>query len=324
LVYSLKKEKILQLYRSLYRIRSVELLISKKYQEGKMRCPTHLSVGQELVSAAFSCFVEKKDFAISTHRCHAHYIAKGGNLNRMIAEIYGKSTGCSKGRGGSMHLIDLNVNFMGASAIVGNNIPIGVGFGLSAKLKKLKNISYVFFGDGAAEQGVFFESLNFSILKKLPVIFMCENNLYSVYSALKVRQPKERRIYKMVRSLGIKSFMCNGYNYLDVMRSLNKAISYVKKEKKPFFLEFETYRWLEHCGPNDDSQLNYRSKQELNFWKKKDPVIILREKTSKLIGDNKINLIEKKIDKEINAAFIFAEESSLPKKSTLKTKSVYA
>lgn len=153
---------------------------------------------------------------------------------------------------------------------------------------------------------------------------MCENNLYSVYSALKVRQPKERRIYKMVRSLGIKSFMCNGYNYLDVMRSLNKAISYVKKEKKPFFLEFETYRWLEHCGPNDDSQLNYRSKQELNFWKKKDPVIILREKTSKLIGDNKINLIEKKIDKEINAAFIFAEESSLPKKSTLKTKSVYA
>jgi pyruvate dehydrogenase E1 component alpha subunit len=302
----------------------VELLISKKYQEGKMRCPTHLSIGQELVSAAFSCFVEKKDFAISTHRCHAHYIAKGGDLNSMIAEIYGKSTGCSKGRGGSMHLIDLNVNFMGASAIVGNNIPIGVGFGLSGKLKKMKNISYIFLGDGAAEQGVFFESLNFSILKELPVIFMCENNLYSVYSPLNVRQPKERRIYKMVRSLGIKSYKCNGYNYLETMRSLNKAVTYVKKFQKPFFLEFETYRWLEHCGPNDDSQLNYRSKQELNFWKKKDPVIILRKKISKLIGDNKINLVETKINKEINAAFKFAEKSPLPKKSILKNKFVYA
>ena len=153
---------------------------------------------------------------------------------------------------------------------------------------------------------------------------MCENNLYSVYSPLKVRQPIERRIYKMVRSLGIKSFKCNGYNYLDVMRSLNKAISYVKKEKKPFFLEFETYRWLEHCGPNDDSDLNYRSKQEINFWKKKDPVMILRKKTSKLVGDDKINLIEKKINKEIEAAFKFAEKSPLPKKSILKTESVYA
>ena len=153
---------------------------------------------------------------------------------------------------------------------------------------------------------------------------MCENNLYSVYSPLKVRQPIERRIYKMVRSLGIKSFKCNGYNYLDVMRSLNKAISYVKKEKKPFFLEFETYRWLEHCGPNDDIDLNYRSKQELNFWKKKDPVMILRKKTSKLVGDDKINLIEKKINKEIEAAFKFAEKSPLPKKSILKTESVYA
>lgn len=323
MVYSLKK-KFLQLYKSIYKIRSLELLISKKYKEGKMRCPTHLSIGQELVSAAFSCFVEKKDFAISTHRCHAHYIAKGGNLNKMIAEIYGKSTGCSKGRGGSMHLIDLNVNFMGASAIVGNNIPIGVGFGLSAKLQKLKNISYIFFGEGAAEQGVFFESLNFSVLKKLPVIFICENNLYSVYSPLKVRQPKGRQIYKMVRSLGIKSFKCHGYNYFDVMRSFSKAISYVKKEKKPFFLEFKTYRWLEHCGPNDDSQLNYRSKQELNFWKKKDPVIILRKATSKLISDNKIEIIEKEINKEIDNAFKFAEKSPLPKKSILKIDSVYA
>ena len=140
----------------MYRIRAVEQEIAKRYHEGKMRCPTHLSVGQEAVPAAFSEIVLKNDFAVSSHRGHAHYLAKGGNLKAMIAEIYGKKTGCSKGKGGSMHLNDLSVNFMGTSAIVGNSIPIGVGLALAAKIKKTKQISFIFHGDAAVEEGVFF------------------------------------------------------------------------------------------------------------------------------------------------------------------------
>lgn len=155
----------------MYRTRSIEEEIAKRYHEGRMRCPTHLSVGQEAVPAAFSQLVQKKDFAVSSHRGHAHYLAKGGNLKSMIAEIYGKKTGCSKGKGGSMHLIDLSVNFMGTSAIVGNSIPIGVGLGLSAKIKKTKQISFIFFGDGAIEEGVFYESINFATVKKTSCYF---------------------------------------------------------------------------------------------------------------------------------------------------------
>ena len=129
----------------MYRIRSVEEEISKRYSEGKMRCPTHLSIGQEAVPSAFSQIVKKNDFAVSSHRGHAHYLAKGGNLKSMLAEIYGKKTGCSGGKGGSMHLIDLAVNFMGTSAIVGNSIPVGVGLGMSAKIKNTKQVSFIFF-----------------------------------------------------------------------------------------------------------------------------------------------------------------------------------
>ena len=166
------KEMFLDFYKSMYRIRSVEEEISKRYYEGKMRCPTHLSIGQEAVPAAFSKIALKSDFAVSSHRGHAHYLAKGGDLKSMIAEIYGKETGCSKGKGGSMHLIDLSVNFMGTSAIVGNSIPMGVGLGLSAKVKKTKQVSFIFFGDGAIEEGVFYESINFATLKKLPVVLL--------------------------------------------------------------------------------------------------------------------------------------------------------
>ena len=184
----------------MYRIRSVEEEISKRYSEGKMRCPTHLSIGQEAVPSAFSQIAKKNDFAVSSHRGHAHYLAKGGNLKSMLAEIYGKKTGCSGGKGGSMHLIDLAVNFMGTSAIVGNSIPVGVGLGMSAKIKNTKQVSFIFFGDGAIEEGIFYESINFAIVKKLPVVFICENNLYSVYSPFSVRQPKGRSIFKKIFS----------------------------------------------------------------------------------------------------------------------------
>ena len=170
-------------YYMLKKIRLVEERIAEEYPNNQIRCPTHLSIGQEGVPAALSTLLRKEDFAVSPHRGHAHYLSKVGDLNSMIADLSGKKTGCSGGKGGSMHLIDKKNGFMGTSAIVGNSIPLGVGLSLSIKLQQ-KVMLLVFLGDGAIEEGVFYESLNFSVLGELPVIFICENNLYSVYSPL--------------------------------------------------------------------------------------------------------------------------------------------
>ena len=306
----------------MHRIRSVEEEISKRYSEGKMRCPTHLSIGQEAVAAAFAETASNNDFAVSSHRGHAHYLAKGGNLKAMIAEIYGKKTGCSKGKGGSMHLIDLSVNFMGSSAIVGNSIPIGVGLGLTAKIKKTKQGSFIFLGDGAVEEGVFYESVNFAVLKKLPVIFICENNLYSVYSPMSVRQPHKRSINKMVKGMGSKTMSCDGNDVVKVYKILQKATKETRKGNGPYFLEFFTYRWLEHCGPNYDNNIGYRTEKEFLSWKKREPI----KRIIKKLNKNSLKKIEKinfKNYKEIKKAFDFAERSSFPSQSEA-FKGIYA
>lgn len=272
-----------------------------------MRCPTHLSIGQELVPSIYAEFVSRNDYAISTHRAHAHYLAKGGNLKKMIAEIYGKATGCSKGIGGSMHLIDESVGFMGSTAIVGGTIPIGVGLGLSIQLKNEDKISTVFLGDGASEEGVFYESLNFTALRGLPVLFICENNMYSVYSNLEVRQPKGRKIYELAQSIGVKSSHCDGYNIEESYFKLKEAIEYVKNNKKPFFIELDTYRFREHCGTNFDNDIGYREKEEYEIYLEKDPIVSLK----KYLKDE--TLEEQHIINEVNEAFDFAKNSPLPK-----------
>ena len=174
MVYSVRPDVKKDLLYQMLRIRLIEEAIAERYPEQKMRTPTHLSIGQEAVPAAISQCLNKTDYAVSTHRGHAHYFGKGGDLNAMIAELHGKVTGCSRGRGGSMHLIDESVGFMGSTAIVGNTIPIGIGLGLSAKLDAKGQISCIFLGDGAIEEGVFFESLNIAVVQKLPVMFICE------------------------------------------------------------------------------------------------------------------------------------------------------
>ena len=186
----------------MYRIRSVEEEISKRYSEGKMRCPTHLSIGQEAIAAASGLALKKNDLSISYHRSHAHFLAKGGNPKKLFAELHGFKEGCSKGIGGSMHLIDLKNNFYGSTAIVSNSIPIGAGLAYSIKLAKKKNLVCIYIGDAAIEEGTFFESINFCVLKKLPVIFICENNFFSVYTHIKNRQPSNRKIYKLAKAIG--------------------------------------------------------------------------------------------------------------------------
>lgn len=316
---NISSEIKIELLRRMKFIRAVEETIAHKYTEQKMRCPTHLCSGQEAVSAAAGLALNNDDFAVSTHRAHGHYLGKGGNLKKMLAEIYGKSTGCSRGKGGSMHLIDKSVGFMGSTAIVGGTIPVGVGLALSFKLKKTNQISCVFLGDGSTEEGVFYESVNFAILKKLPIIFICENNLYSVYSPLKVRQPPERKIYKMVEAFGIESDYGNGNNAIEVFEKISSASEKIKSGKGPFFFEFSTYRWREHCGPNFDNDIGYRTETEYQLWKYKDPVILLEKEllNNSLISSKEILSMDNSLQKEVKTAFEFAEDSPFPDNNEL-------
>jgi len=198
------------LYRDLLRLRLVEEAIAARYSEWEMRCPTHLSVGQEAAAVGVCGALEQRDYVLSGHRSHGHYLAKGGSLRAMMAEIYGKATGCSSGKGGSMHLIDLEAGFLGAVPIVGSTIPIAVGVGLGIQQAQEDRVSVAFFGDGATEEGVFAESLNYAALAKLPVVFVCENNLYSVYSPIDVRQPSERDLLQISRGHGVPALHGDG------------------------------------------------------------------------------------------------------------------
>ena len=308
------KNQLLKCYKLASRIRAVEETIAKEYPNGEMRCPVHLSIGQELVSAVVGLNQQKQDTAVSSHRAHAHYLAKGGNLYRMIAEIYGKITGCCKGRGGSMHLIDLEVGFLGSSAIVGNSIPIGVGSGLTHKLNKSDALSFIFLGDGAIEEGSFYESVNFSVVQELPTVYVCENNLYSVYTGLNQRQPTERNIYEMVNGMGIKSVKIETTDVLDCLNKTTEIIKLARTSKKPVFIEYDTYRWLEHCGPNDDDYLGYRPQGELNKWKEKDPVSNLGKILTSDFGisDSEIREIHEEIEIEVLAAFDQAKKDKFP------------
>lgn len=303
-----------RLLRHMTRIRMVEEEIAARYSEGKMRCPTHLSIGQEGVPAALAECLRSDDYAVSTHRGHAHYLAKGGDLKAMIAEIYGKVTGCSRGKGGSMHLIDKTVGFMGTSAIVGNSIPIGVGLALSAQYRETDQISCVFFGDGATEEGVYYESLNFAAVRNLPVLFVCENNLYSVYSPLEVRQPVGRCIATVASSMGLKTIKGDGNDALAVYEGCSRAISDIRAGGGPWLVEYSVYRWREHCGPNFDNDLGYRTTEEYESWLSREPIETLRKALACDVSgfDDIHNEMVREIRDEVDDAFNFAEISPFP------------
>ncbi|KPF99822.1 acetoin dehydrogenase [Rhodopseudomonas sp. AAP120] len=296
------------------RIRSVEETIAARYGEQKMRCPTHLSVGQEAVAAAAGAVLKPTDLAVSGHRAHAHYLAKGGSLKAMIAEIYGKVTGCARGKGGSMHLIDESVGFMGSTAIVGGTVPVGVGLSYPMKLNNTGQIACVFLGDAVPETGVFFESVNFAVVKQLPVLFLCENNGYSVYSPLSVRQPPGRKLYELVAGFGLTTHHGDGNDARAVHAALSDGVAAIRRGEGPRFYEFETYRWREHCGPNYDNDIGYRSIAEYEAWKLRDPVPALQRAliAEGVISEADVATMQATIDAEIDEAFAFAEASPFP------------
>jgi len=309
----------------MYRIRMVEEAIAKRYVEQQMRCPVHLSVGQECVPTAVSETLMPGDLAVSAHRSHAHYLAKGGNLRAMLAELYGKVTGCARGRGGSMHLIDGNAGLIAAVPIVGSAISIGVGVAWAQKFSSSESVVVVYLGDGATEEGVFGESLDFALIHDLRVLFVVENNYYSVYTHLRDRQSERRRIADLARGHGLEAFVGDGNDALRTYDLARKAVQHVRDLRRPVLLELETYRWLEHCGPNRDDHLNYRPPEEVKEWLSRDPIrglesILLSEGA---LTDATLRSRLSDIQLEIDEAMHFATSSAFPDQSEL-LEGVYA
>jgi TPP-dependent pyruvate/acetoin dehydrogenase alpha subunit len=294
-------------------IRLVEETMAAKYSEQEMRCPVHLSVGQEAAAVGVCQALKQTDRVFSTHRCHAHYLAKGGDLKAMISEIYGKATGCIGGRGGSMHLTDPAKGMIASVPIVASSIPLAVGSALADKIDTADRVSVTFFGDASVEEGVFHESANFASLNKLPVLFVCENNLYSVYTPLRRRQPS-RPLTDLALAHGMASFHADGNDVEAVLKITLEASQYARTGKGPVFLVLDTYRWLEHCGPAYDNHIGYRTEAEFLEWKARDPLERLKLKlmTSGELNEQSFNEIKNKLQKTINQAFDFAKSAPLP------------
>jgi TPP-dependent pyruvate/acetoin dehydrogenase alpha subunit len=309
----------LALYRSMLKIRRVEERVQALYPEGDMRCPTHFSIGQEAVAAGICRNLRREDYVISAHRSHAHYIGKGGSLRAMFAELYGKVDGCASGKGGSMHLIDLSVNFLGCVPIVGSTIPIGVGAAFGAMLQDRAAVTVIFFGDAATETGVFHESVNFAAVHHLPVLFVCENNLYSVNTPLDVRQPGNRTIAELARGHGIRTSQHDGQLVETVEAAAADVIAGMRDNGGPALLEFITYRWLEHCGPLGDLHLGYRSQEEFDSWSARCPIRLYRKvlEDDGMIDEAAHVAMDAEIAAEIDDAVAFARKSPFPERTEL-------
>jgi TPP-dependent pyruvate/acetoin dehydrogenase alpha subunit len=305
-----------KLYRSLYRIRRVEEEIARVYPTDKIKSPVHLSIGQEAVAVGVCEALQPDDVVFGTYRSHAYYLAKGGDLKAMIAEQYGKITGCAKGKGGSMHLVDVAHGIMGASAVVGTTIPNAVGYAYALKLQRKSSIVVSFFGDGATDEGVFYESLNFAALKAVPLILVCENNFYAIHTHISRRQKKPNNLIQRVTTYDIPAERIDGNDVLKIYDRVSAVAQSLRNgQPGPFFFECLTYRWKEHVGPNEDYHLGYRSKEEAEPWMVNDQVKLLAE----LMPAAERQRIEAEVEAEIQEAFAFAEASPFPEGDELFT-----
>lgn len=303
-----------RLYRQLRRIRRVEEEIARIYPTDKIKSPVHLSIGQEAVSVGVCDALRADDVVSGTYRGHALYLAKGGDLRAMMAELFGKAAGCTRGKGGSMHLIAMDRHFLGTSAVVGTTIPVALGFALALKREGRGRIAAAFFGDGATEEGVFAECLNFAALRRLPVLFVCENNFYSIHTPLE-RRWATKRLCERVETYGIPARQIADGDVFAIREAALAFAARIRAGAGPHFLECHTYRWREHVGPNEDYDAGYRSRAELEPWQQNDPV----ERLGRTIGAEERRKIDAAIEREIADAVAFAEASPFPGAGELKT-----
>jgi TPP-dependent pyruvate/acetoin dehydrogenase alpha subunit len=294
-------------------VRRVEEEIARVYHTDVIKSPVHLSIGQEAASVAVCEALHRNDVVFGTYRGHALYLAKGGDLRAMVAELYGKATGCARGKGGSMHLIDVKAGMFGTSAVVATTLPHAIGYAKAIRIMGEDRVVACFFGDGAVEEGAFHESMNFAALHRLPVLFVCENNFYAIHTHIEARQASTDLVGR-ARSYGMPADCVQDG---DPFRTHAIADSWVPAmrsgEMGPAFLECRAYRWKEHVGPLDDFQAGYRSEQEAQQWIDRDPVRLL----GTLLDPATRKGIETEVTQAVLDAFEFAAESPFPVDSEL-------
>jgi TPP-dependent pyruvate/acetoin dehydrogenase alpha subunit len=300
-----------QLYRAIKRIRRAEEVIAKIYPTDKIKSPVHLGIGHEAIQVGVCGNLEKEDIVFGYYRSHPLYLAKGGCMKAMMAELFGKIEGCARGWGGSMHLVDLEHNIMSTTAIVASSIPNAVGYSYALKLQGSKQIVVSFCGDGATEEGVTSESWNFAALHKLPILFVCENNELAIHTKRNQRQAV-LDICSRARANGVPDTQINNYNLETIYSVAGDLIAKIRNGGGPQFLEIVTSRWLEHVGPNEDFKLGYRTPDEVTPFREQDEV----ERLGKLVGHVK-EQIDQEIENEINEAIEFAEAGKFPEKEEL-------
>ena len=317
----LSPEKAEKLLYQLLLMRKFEEKSAELYTREKIRGFLHLYTGEEAVATGVIQALKPEDNVLGTYREHAHALARDVDAGAIMAEMYGKQEGCSRGRGGSMHIFDKEKNFFGGSAIVGGHLPIATGMALASKKLKKDNITLCFFGEGAAAEGIFHEALNLASLWKVPVLFVCENNLYAMGTALRFSHAVQE-IEKKGQAYGIESKAVDGMDLLKVMAAANKAVEQVRNSGEPYLLVCNTYRFRAHSM--FDAEL-YREKSEVEEWKKRDPIPKFRKYLLKenLISETQLQEMEEKLETEIQKAVEFAEAGTREAKEEL-TKFVYS
>ena len=306
------------LFRAMLRIRRIEEAIEARYHEDQMKTPIHLVIGQEATSVGCCAALRREDLLYSSHRTHGNYLAKGGDLTRMLCEMHCRATGTSASRGGSMHLIDKAVGMAGTSAIVGGAVPMAVGAALAAQTKGEDRVVVVFFGEAATEEGVASESLNFAALRQLPIVFFCENNFYSVQSPLATRQPR-RVIHRWAAAHAVAAREVDGANVLAVYEAAADAVTRARSGGGPTFIEAPVYRFRAHGGAGDDSHTGYRPESERRAWEPFCPLDMCGAYLRKhgWISDALVATMEHEIAAEIDAAFAVALASPNPTEDDL-------
>jgi pyruvate dehydrogenase E1 component alpha subunit len=298
-----------RLYATMVRMRMIEEKIAEIYPEREIRSPTHLYIGQEAVAAGVCSTLGREDVVAANYRSHGWYLAKGGSFRALMDELFGRATGCSGGWGGSMHMIDVEAGVMGTSAIVGGGISHAVGCALADKIVGRPQVSVAVFGDGAVEEGPWHECLNFAVLKRLPVVFLCENNQWAALSPLSDRQPPVE-IVRRAESYGMPATSVDGNDAPAVHDAAAGAGARARRGEGPSLIECRTYRWLEHCGPNDDVSQGLRPAEELAAWKARCPIARLRP----LVSDEDDRAIRAAVAREIEDALAHARGAPWPER----------
>lgn len=307
-----------EMYVTMVKIRKFEERVGELVDQGKIETPCHLYTGQEAIATGVCSSLNKEDFIFGNHRSHGHYIAKGGDLKKLMAEIHTRVTGCCKGKGGSMHIIAPEIGLLGTPPIVAASIPLAAGAALGAKLRGTNQVAVVFFGDGATNEGVFHETLNFASLKKLPVIFVCENNFYATHMPIK-ECSADTDIAKKAEIFNVPGIKINGNNVVEVYKKVGEAIANARDGNGPTLVECLTYRHKGHVGPCDDLDKGLRSKEELDYWLLRCPIKMMERiiKEKGILSDSEKEDILESISEEIKEAEEFAKESPCPKKESL-------